>query len=139
MNIFENEFFFNSQSFFSYEKVESGVALFKKAITMNHMGAMYVYKIILLCKDSNSNENEGLYLLDVIKKSNQLEECRVRVKYFILTIWVRNHSLKYEELKIYYVETCCKKKEVGVDKDQSDTYFGEVECEKTLPNLYGHQ
>ena len=94
------------------------------------MGAMYVYAIILLHKDGNSNKKERLYLLDVIKKSNQLEECRVRVKYFILTIWVRNHSLKYEELKIYYVETCCKKKEVGVDEEWSDTYFGEVEDDK---------
>ena len=94
------------------------------------MEAMYVYGIILLYKGGNSNEKEGLYLWDVVKKSTQLEEYRAIVKSFILTMWVSNHNLKYEELKIYCVETCCKKIEVGADKDWSDTYFGEVKDEK---------
>ena len=93
------------------------------------MEAMYVYWIILLCRSGSSNENEGLYLLYVVRKSTQSEECRARVKSFILTMWVRNHSLKYKELNIYYVERC-KKTGVVVDKDWNDTYFGEVEGEK---------
>ena len=51
------------------------------------------------------------------------------MKFFTLTLWIRNHSLKYEELKIYSLETC-KKIEVDTNKDWNDTYFGEVECEK---------
>ena len=48
----------------------------------------------------------------------------------ILTMWVRNHSLKYKELNIYCVERCCKKTGVVVDKGWNDTYFGEAESEK---------
>ena len=36
---------------------------------MEHMGAMYVYGIILLCKGSELNEKEDLHLLNVVKKS----------------------------------------------------------------------
>ena len=96
------------KSFFSLKRVESGVALLNKALTMNHMGAICMYGIMLLCRGDNSNEKEGLYLLDVVKKSTQLEECRTRVKSFISTMWVENHSLKYEELKIYCLKTCKK-------------------------------
>ena len=70
---------------------------------------MYVYGIIFLCRGGSSNENKGLYLLDVVTKSTQLEECKARAKSFILTMRVKNHSLKYGELYIYYVKRCCKK------------------------------
>ena len=89
----------------------------KKVLKMNHMGAMYVYAIIFLCRGDNSNEKEMLYLLDVVKKSTQLEECRATTESFILTMWVRNHNLKYEELKSYYLETCCIKTRVGANKE----------------------
>ena len=78
---------------------------------------MYVYAIIFVCRGDNSNEKEMLYLLDVVKKSTQLEECRATTESFILTMWVRNHNLKYEELKSYYLETCCIKTRVGANKD----------------------
>ena len=94
------------------------------------MGALYVYVILLLCRCGMLNEKKGLYLLDVVKKSTQLEECRARAKSFTLTMWVIKQNFKYEELKIYFLETCCKKTEVGIDKDWSDTYFGEVESDK---------
>ena len=45
-------------------------------------------------------------------------------------MWVRNHSLKYEELNIYWIEICCQKIGVVVDKDWNNTYFGEAEGEK---------
>lgn len=71
--------------------------------------------------------------VDLLKKAlkmNQLEECRARTKSFTLTMWVRNQNFKYEEFKIYFLETCCKKTQVGIDKDWSNTYFGEVESDK---------
>ena len=55
--------------FLSWEKVKSGVELPKRALEMEHMGAMYVSIIILLCKGSELNEKEDLHLLNVVKKS----------------------------------------------------------------------
>ena len=69
---------FSEIDFFSLEKVELSVSFLKKALTLNHMEAMYVYGIILLYKGGNSNEKEGFYLWDVVKKSTQLEEYRAR-------------------------------------------------------------
>ena len=76
---------------------------------MNHMGVMYAYEIIFLCRGGSSNENEELYLLDVVTKSTQLEECKARAKSFILTMRVKNRNLKYGEFNIYCVKRCCKK------------------------------
>ena len=90
---------------------------------MEHMRAMYVYGIILLCKGSELNEKEDLHLLNVVKKSTSLEECKGRAKSFILIIWVINHSLKYQELKICCVKTCYRNTKISVGKDRSDPCF----------------
>ena len=96
---------------------------------MKHMGAIYMYEIILLWRDGESNKEKGLYFLDMVKNLTHLKECRARVKCFIVTIWVRNHSLEYQELNICCVKTC-KNIEVGVRRDKSGACFWEGQGDK---------
>ena len=57
--------------------MESGEEYLKRAMEMEHMEASYVYGIILLCKGGEySNEDQGIKLLNAVKKSRKLGECQ---------------------------------------------------------------
>ena len=100
--------------FFSLKKVESGEEYLKRAMEMGHMEASYVYGIILLCKGGDSNEEQGMKLLNAVKKSRKLGECRKRTRAFTLSMWIRNPIVKCQELTSYHANTCGRRNNGGI-------------------------
>ncbi|WJZ81565.1 hypothetical protein VitviT2T_001403 [Vitis vinifera] len=100
--------------FFSWKKVESGEEYLKRALEMEHMEASYVYGIILLCKGGESNEEQGMKLLNAVKKSRKLGECRKKTKAFILSMWIRNPIVKCQELVNHHAKTCGRRNNGGI-------------------------
>lgn len=93
--------------------MESGEEHLKKAMEMGKMEALYIYGIILFCRGGESNQEQGIKLLNAVKKSRKLEECRKRTRDFILSMWVRNPIVKPQELTINCHAEACGRRNNG--------------------------
>ncbi|CAK9137380.1 unnamed protein product [Ilex paraguariensis] len=82
--------------------MESGLEYLKRAADKGHIEASYVYGIILLCTGGESTQ-QGLKLLNAVNsksKSLRIQECRVRTKAIIRTMWINNYLVRQ-------TNTCC--------------------------------
>ncbi|KAK3404510.1 hypothetical protein EUGRSUZ_K00814 [Eucalyptus grandis] len=105
--------------------------LLDRAAELGHLGASYIFGLLLVCEGGESKKKEGVGLLRKVYSTGRLVECREKYLISIRGMWWNNKMIFREDLRRYDCEIQvehCKRRGWVRDID----YYDHTECEQCI-------